>query len=104
VPAREADEIATDRVVDDAEAVRDERQFYQRDGGEKGDEKPDRHLPQRHRAAVLAKRPGDRQQCKHAERRLQLKHDSPEAGGDYGSGDRVSAIQTVIPDSPRKAD
>jgi len=33
---------------------------------------------------------------------LQLKHDSPEARGDYGSGNIASAIQTVIPDSPRE--
>ena len=35
-----------------------------------------------------AERPGDREQREYAERRLQLKHDSPEARGDYGSGTR----------------
>ena len=81
-----------DRVVDDAEGVRDDRQLDQDDGGEQGDEKPDGRLPQRNAAAVLPKREGDREQRQHAERRLQLKHDSPEARGDYGSGTLRSAM------------
>ena len=64
-----------DGVVDGAEGVRDERQFDQRHGGEKGDDEADRGLSQRDRAAVFAKRPCQRQQRQHAERRLQLQHD-----------------------------
>ena len=48
---------------------------YQRQRGEKSHAEPDRGLPQRDRAAVLAKRPRDSQQREDAERRLQLQHD-----------------------------
>jgi hypothetical protein len=62
-----------------------ERQFYECRGGQNRDEKSHGSLPQGNRAAVFTKCPCDRQQCKYAEQRLQLKHNSPEAGGDYGS-------------------
>ena len=49
-----------DGIVDGAEGVRHERQLDQHQRGEDGRDKPDRGLPQRHRAAILAERPGDR--------------------------------------------
>ena len=70
-----------DRVIDGAEGVRDQRQLCQDHRGEKSDGKADGGLPQRHRAAVFAKRPGDRQQREHAKRRLQLQHDLPRVPG-----------------------
>ena len=76
-----------DGVVDGAERLCHRRQFQQHQRGDDGDGKPDRGLPQRNRAAVLAERPRDRQQRQHAERRLQLQHESPEAPAhDYASG------------------
>ena len=75
-----------DGVVDGAEGLRDQRQLDQHQRGEERDDKADRRLPQRDRAAVLAKRPSDRQQRQHAERRLQLQHDPPNPRSDYGSG------------------
>jgi len=64
--------------------VRDEGQFDQRKRREDRDKQSNGSLSWGDRAAVLAERPRDRQQREHAERRLQLKHDSPEAGEDYG--------------------
>ena len=86
-----------DRVVDGAEGVRDQRQFCQRQRGDEGDGKADGSLPQRHRAAVLAECPGDAEQREHAERRLQLKHVSPESPMDYGSAALESAIPRPTP-------
>ena len=63
-----------DRIVDGAERLRDERQLDQGQRGEKRDAEADGGLPQRNRAAVLAKRPRDRQEREDAERRLQLQH------------------------------
>jgi hypothetical protein len=76
----------------DAEGVRHDRQFDQGHGGQQGDDQPDRRLAQRYRAAVFAKRPGDHEQREDAERRLQLKHDSPKGRVDYGSGLLRSAM------------
>ena len=60
-----------------AKGVRNDRQLEQHERGEKRDDEPGRGLPDRYRAAVLAKRPSDREQCEDAERRLQLQHKSP---------------------------
>ena len=46
-----------DGVVDDAEAVRDERQFYQRHGGEEGNGEADSGLLQRNRARGFRQAP-----------------------------------------------
>ena len=70
-----------DGVVDGAERLRHRRQLEQHQRGDDGDGKADRRLPQRDRAAVFAKRPCDRQQRQHAERRLQLQHESPATPG-----------------------
>ena len=51
----------TDGVVDDAEPMGDERQFYQCHGGEKGDGEADGCLPQRDRAAIFTECPCDRE-------------------------------------------
>ena len=49
------------------------------------DGQPDGRLPQRHRAAILAEHPGDREQRDDAECRLQLQHDFPHRRTKYGA-------------------
>ena len=88
-----------DGVVDGAEGAGHQRQFDQHQCGDESDRKSDRGLPQRHRAAVFAERPRHRQQRQHAERRLQLQHDSQTPSGDYDSGGLASAM----PGSPSLA-
>ena len=86
-----------DGVIDGAEGRCDQRHLDQHQRGEDGDDEADRRLPERHCAAVLAKRPGDRQKRHHAERRLQLQH-YPEdpALSEYGSGARASAMPATM--------
>ena len=62
----------TDGIIDDAEGMRDEGQFYECYGCNEGDGKADSGLSERNRAAVFAKPPRQCEQGKNAERRLQL--------------------------------
>jgi len=73
-----------DGIVDGAERFCDRRQLDQHQRGRDSDGKADSDLPDRDGAAVFAKRPGDRQQRQHAERRLQLQHDPKAPSCDYG--------------------
>src|SRR3984957_7867741 len=66
--------MASTALLITANPARDRRHLEEQRGGRKGDGKPDRGLPQRDRAPVLADDPGDRQQREHAKCRLQFLH------------------------------